>query len=149
MKYEISDGGKPDTLHENNLDCTVRALAIASGLSYEIAYILYEDSGRRPGCPAPTLSGLEEYWSQGFGQFEKVSNAIDPSALTAYASHNQMTVSQFIRRYPTGRFIIRIKAHGGGRVKHVIAVVDGVAFDNQEVNARKRVETAYQIKPKL
>lgn len=49
MKHVLTDGGKPEHLDERDLDCTVRSLAIAGRIDYELAYVLFEDWGRKPG----------------------------------------------------------------------------------------------------
>lgn len=127
------------------MDCTVRALAVSAGIAYELAYILYEDAGRTPGKPCPLAIGLGEFERQGMGTYNGISNAIDPSVPNAYATHNCMTVAQFIQRYPKGNYIVRVNARGGGKVKHCFAIVDGVAHDNMKPGSRSRVKTAIRI----
>lgn len=135
MKTIITDGGKPANLQEHNLDCTVRALACATGLSYEVAYIIAEDAGRQPGCSYPWAQVVREWVFQGFGHYEWDTDTRDT------------TVAAFIRQHPQGRFVIRTQFHGA-KIGHVFAVVDGVVYDNYKTSLRRKVRSFYQLFPK-
>ena len=129
----ITDGGKPANLNENNYDCTVRALAIAGGIDYEVAYIIAEDAGRMPAKSYPWAQVVREWMNQGFGTYDwNIGNG---------------TVASFIRNNPRGRFVLRVYTYGA-KSGHVFAVIDGVIYDNSPVSTRQEVRSFYALKPK-
>lgn len=128
------DGGRPDGLDEDN-DCTVCALANASGIGYPAAHILMEQAGRLPGEGSYIHLGLEEYAKEGFGSFFMVAK---PSA--------SITLSQFARLFPIGRYIVRYDV--GYRSSYVVATVNGVIINNSDTErSKKRVRMAWKINP--
>lgn len=137
--YAITNGGKPDGLDEQNYDCTVRALALAAGLPYEVAYIIAEDAGRMPARPFPVKQVLNEYVRQGFGSVD---------SFYPCSSILKSTVAQFVRDCPKGRYIVRTKTPFKN-VGHVFAVVDGVIMDNMPPRLRVRVQSYYFIRTAL
>lgn len=135
IPFEVRDGGRPPTLYEY-ADCTVCALANASGLDYSVAYILMEQAGRKPRGLANILYGLGQYESELFGTYKTLPGI----------SLFPLTVAQFARQNPTGRFIIRHRV--SSIATHVLAVVNGVVINNSEVhNLRARVTAAWQLFP--
>jgi hypothetical protein len=136
MKQIITDGdGKPDNLRENDMDCTVRAIANASGIGYPTAYILMEQAGRKPGGSAFVTSGFAEFRREGFGRFKPLHDL---------SWRRKMTVKQFVDMYPSGRFVLRVRG-SHRKIAHVIAIVDGVYFDNCPAKPRKEVLNAWNL----
>lgn len=109
MKHIYTDGGRKASGQIEKKDCTVRALAVARGISYNEAHQIMAAVGRKP-------------W-RGF-KFYKAAEALK------FVAHPQpdkgkgrLRVHTALEKYRTGRFVFRIE-------KHVFAVVDGVAYDN-------------------
>lgn len=130
--------GKPAGL-EDIYDCTVCALANASGLDYSVCHIIMEQTGRKQNGFANMMFGLEEWRRERFGTFERISTHQDH-----FSSQRNMTVAQFVKKHSSGRFIIRIGSLFG--TSHVMAVVDGVLIDNGHCEpARYRVLSAWEL----
>ena len=107
-------------------DCTVRALATVQGLGYDEAYDLLAGAGRKCGRGfhlVDFLTGQE--WT------EKLS-------FPAQAGRPRMNLATFCQEYPQGRYICRV-------AKHVIAVIDGVVYDEQPSDPARCVYTAWRI----
>jgi len=96
-------------------DCTVRAVALACNLPYDAAYELLAGSGRKCG------RGVR------FREVVKAMAIINGYRLTwipfqAVKGESRMNPAKFCDRFVSGRWIVRT-------AKHVIAVIDGVFFD--------------------
>lgn len=89
-------------------DCTVRALANATGLSYHDAYTLAADAGRKPGRGIHSKVLIARAKLRGL-RFRKLR-------------FGQRTVARFIREYPRGRFYVHVYAHA-------FAIVNGDVSD--------------------
>ena len=114
------------------MDCTVRALALAAELDYDIAWLLLAESGRKLGKSHPMFLGLLEAARQGYIQYRRVDDC-------------GQTLKQFTAAHPSGRFILRIS--GTPRINHAIAVIDGVVHDKAPSHGRKQVKSTWQIIP--
>lgn len=101
-------------LHEKD-NCTVMALTCAASIDYKVAKARLADCGRMPrkGAPLNVTQAAYSLFSEGYVPM-------------------QMTVGAFIRRNPTGRFIVRIKGH-------VFAVIDGSISDFAYVSEYKNI----------
>lgn len=125
--WAYSDAGRAASRRpRQGNDCTVRALAIARGLSYDEAYDLLAHAGRRSGQRlnlGPWLS--EQAWAR------KI-------AFPAVKGQPRMTPPSFCTRFAQGRFICKA-------AKHVFAVVDGVVYDTEPVGDRRCIYTAWRI----
>ena len=136
MKFQQTDGGcTQQSERKSDLDCTVRALAIAGRLDYDTAWSIMARSGRLPNGTGNMLSGLVEAHTQGHIRFEH----IEPN----YLRFDRWTLAQFAKQNPRGRYIVRIK--GGRGFNHVLALVDGVVCDKQSQHGRHQVKAAWRI----
>lgn len=98
-------------------DCTVRALALVTGLPYDEVYDRCALEGRKCGkgmhlkdwLPAATVGGYRFVWTP----------------FPAIKGQRRMNPVTFARKYPEGRFILRLS-------KHVVACVNGVIMDTSE-----------------
>jgi hypothetical protein len=108
------------------LDCTVRALAIATGMTYAQAHSLCERRGRRYGCRFHTDKLV------GTGVF-------DGAPVKRHG-----TVMSFLKKFPVGRFYVSTR-------RHAFAVIDGriwdTYFDPEKSIGKCRVEAAWRVKP--
>jgi hypothetical protein len=107
-------------------DCTVRALAIARGLPYDVAYDLLADAGRKctKGFALPAWLNKQP-WAK------KIPFA-------AVKGERRMNPATFTQRFPRGRYICKV-------AKHVFAVVDGVVLDTFENAPDRCIYTAWEI----
>lgn len=94
-------------------DCTVRALATVSGLSYDEAYKLMKQAGRESSSRFP------------FRQFASTSENFRWKAFQAVKGKPRLNLLQFCKLHPTGEYVVKIS-------KHVVAVINGVAHDDIE-----------------
>lgn len=129
-------------LNETN-DCTVRALAAASGASYREAHAALAKHGR------PHRKGPKAAWAQNNGRRFIDCPALRKAALelgcswkvlepTDYSAKT-MTTAPRDRRLANGRFICMVSGH-------VAAVVDGEVIDWTD-GRRHRIKEVYQVVP--
>lgn len=108
---ETDGGRKASTRSRQTNDCTVRAITVATGLSYDEVYDILADLGRK--C------------SKGWGipkQFDIRGYRLQWQAFQAVKGERRMNPVRFCREYPKGRYI-------GRTAKHVFAVIDGTVYD--------------------
>jgi hypothetical protein len=111
-----------------NRDCSVRALAIAAGMTYEAAHQLFKDAGRVDGKTTAHAVSCAVYERLGF-----------PVQRTFYPGGRCITLAQLINCHPKGRFIVHRKGHA-------FALIDGVVHDwARGTGARSRVRIAWQV----
>lgn len=122
-----TDGGKSDDGFNENRDCTVRALAISTGIKYYVAHNIARDAGRknRRGFYVPEI--IKEAKKNGL-QFYK-------------CVRSSLTIQKFLKKYPKGRFYCR-------RSGHAFAVIDGVILDTTPNTPYQRITEAYEFIPK-
>jgi hypothetical protein len=107
------------------LDCTVRALAIATGMTYAQAHALCERRGRRCGrrFHCEKLAG---------------TGVFDGAPVKRHG-----TVMSFLKKFPVGRFYVTTSSHS-------FAVIDGriwdMYFDPEKSLGKCRVEAAWRVK---
>lgn len=76
-------------------DCTIRAISVAEGISWDKAYQKLSDYARVRGLMMSSVENIEEYLDE---NYEKM--CIDG-----------MTVGEFAKRYPIGRFLVTMNNH--------------------------------------
>lgn len=127
--FRLDDGGRSTSRRpKQRNDCTVRAVAIAEGLEYDLAYDELKDAGRKS---ARTFR-FTEWANKQPERFEKIS-------FPAVKGQPRMNVERFCRQFPEGRFILNM-------AKHVMAVKDGVVYDADPPGFERCVYTAYRIR---
>lgn len=100
----VTDGGRfSSSFSDEHKDCTVRALAVAAGLTYNRAHRILQIHGRR---------NKQGYRTE--GTWAIVTGSI------CFRRHG--TVRKLIRDFPTGRFIVDVR-------HHTMAIIDGVLHD--------------------
>ena len=133
MRYTYDDGGRKAAGYKGKTgDCGTRAVAIAAGLPYQVAYDLINEQARderprrgkrsdaRSGCWPHTIDAILR---QRFG-FRWVPTMAIGSGCTVHLKDGELPM--------TGRMVVRVS-------KHYIAVVDGVihdTFDDQRDGTR-------------
>ena len=109
--WTINDGGRSLSKRPRQKnDCTVRALAIARGLSYDDAYDILKNAGR--SC------------SRGFHFPDWMASQVWGRKISfpAVKGQRRMNPAAFVVAFPNGRYICQV-------AKHIFAVVDGVVHD--------------------
>ena len=131
-------------------DCFVRAVASASGSSYDAAHKYVKDVfGRedRQGTRFVDSTFLSiEGKLQEFGQvkvkFEKLPKEKIKNTYKLYGEliDRQKTVKSFIKTNPVGTFIVLV-------ANHAFTIKDGVLIDNQgeEFRPTRKVQRAYRV----
>src|ERR1700675_1621574 len=105
IPYVVFDGRTEPYKHEQ-LDCTVRAVSAACSMEYGHAHAFLEAFGRRDRHKTSFVAFMAFYAPLGDYKHRLIYSA------------EGLTVNQFIKANPSGRFILRIRGH-------VFAVVDG------------------------
>lgn len=117
------DAGEPHRGKDGDKgDCQVRALATARGMAYPDAWeLLYRLQGERKHCGFCLVDSLRAKDAR-LGVKNQLS-------FPAVAGKPRMTGDEFCRKYPKGRFILRL-------AKHVVAVKDGVLYDKWDSSGK-------------
>ncbi|MBK1671093.1 hypothetical protein CKO28_24095 [Rhodovibrio sodomensis] len=131
--FRAEDGGRSTSKRPRQRnDCTVRALAVATGVSYDAAYDELKAAGRkasrkfrfREWASKSRLGGCAFAWE----------------AFPAVKGQKRMNPERFCRERPHGTYILKT-------AKHVFAVVDGVVIDEEPVRADRCVYGAWRVVP--
>lgn len=107
-------------------DCTVRALALARNLEYDIAYDMLAEAGRKCAKGFDIMR-----WLDGQEWATKIP-------FPAKKGEPRMNPVEFAKQYPSGKYICRV-------AKHVYCVVDGVAMDTHRSRPNRCIYTAWRI----
>jgi hypothetical protein len=122
------DGSKYAALSTEQRDCSVRALSIATGRSYEECHQLFAQAGRTTGR----------------GTSVKASRIVHEARLgltpiTTYREWGYPTLHYFAETHPTGRYILHTSTHA-------FALVDGVVHDwSNGAGSRQRIKRAWEV----
>lgn len=117
-QFVMDDSGRSASKRpKQDNDCTVRALAKACALDYDVAYEKLQAAGRI--CNR----GFD------FKKWAKTNKVYERSftwkALQAVKGQPRMTLAKFAEEYDDGYYIARLS-------KHVVAVCNGVVYDTFE-----------------
>lgn len=93
-------------------DCTVRAVAVSNGISWDDAYTILTDYGFR----LKNMPNADSVWGAVLKDMGFERNAIPNSCPACY------TVIDFCRDHPKGTYVL-------GTGTHVVAVIDGDYYD--------------------
>lgn len=127
-----TDGGRHQSKRpKQKNDCTIRAIAITTGVDYDVIYDRLKKLGRNCNGKTPSKVSkdyMTKYVAHRYHSFPAVKD--EP----------RMNVMTFCRQYNKGRFIVRI-------AKHHFALVDGVIHDDGPIvdDGFKCVYGAYEI----
>lgn len=130
-----TDGGRKSAGIKDRNDCTVRALALATGTSYEEAHSALAEDDRQIGKGHDFKGWLYRLAWQGKNYHGFI---FDWVAFKAERGNSRMTRERFCREYPTGTYILR-------EAKHVFAVIDGVAHDTAKSYDGRCVYGAWKV----
>jgi len=109
--FVATDAGRSSSRRpQQKNDCTVRAIALAKSMSYDDAYDLLSDAGRKSGCRFEFSKWIaSQPWATKF-------------SFPAVKGQRRMNPATFCRQHSVGTFIVKT-------AKHVFVVKDGVAYD--------------------
>lgn len=124
----------------------MRALAIAGDIDYREAHVLYEFAGRPAGQPYYLSRGIKVFANRYHAYCPPIPNAINPSVGMGYTPFYpyQITLEEFVNRYPTGRFVVGVLAESSN-IGHAFALINGVIYDTNIPSPWDRVNEAWQI----
>lgn len=99
----------------NNIeDCSVRAISVAEGISWDEAYDELSDSARDMGLMMNSVDAIEEYLDD---RYERVPFYTE-------------TVGEFINTHPYGTFLITMPGH-------ITVLKNGINYDTFDSSNRK------------
>ena len=125
MMYVYDDGGRAAAGYKGKAgDCACRALAIATGMSYETCYALVDGFSalEKPRAKGKRSSAGGGVYRETFG---KILEALGYVWVPTMGFGTGCRVHLRADELPKGRIIVRLS-------RHYAAVVDGVLHDNHD-----------------
>lgn len=109
---------------ENNKieDCTIRAISVAEGISWDEAYDNLSDSARDLGLMMSSVEAIEEYLDE---RYRRVRIRVD-------------TVGEFIYQHPRGIYLITMPGH-------ITVLKNGINYDTFDSSERE-IWSAWRVK---
>ena len=95
-------------------DCTVRAVSVAEGISWDEAYDKLSDSARDMGLMMNSVEAIERYLDK---RYEVVP-------------HYSTYVGDFIKEYPRGTYLVTMPGH-------ITVIKNGVLYDTFDCRNRR------------
>ena len=149
--YPVSFGEGLDGTDSNN--CSVRALANATGKPYQDCYKIFEQAGRKKhtGTKAEVFGKVYvEAGAKYVGHFGTTNQAythhwytskglgVPEAEIDNQEPHKGCTLATFIKNNPIGTFIVIVKGHG-------TCVKNGVIIDSHPQRGTATVYTAFKF----
>ena len=136
MTFKCTDAGRSTSKRPRQTnDCTVRALALASGKAYDETYDYLKMMGRKSHRPFAIAHLLNT----------QINNHVNILGLRfirhsfpAVKGQKRMNVGRFLAEYNRERFIIEL-------AKHVVYVADGIYYDDYQYDPSRCVYVAWQV----
>ena len=131
-------------------DCFVRAVASASGSSYDAAHAYVKETFKRQDGQGTqfvdstflSIEGKLQEFGQVKVKFEKLPKEKIKNTYKLYGEliDRQKTVKSFIKTNPRGTYIVLVAGHA-------FTIKDGVLIDNQgeEFRPTRKVQSAYRV----
>lgn len=140
MKYIKADsrGATAGGLERN--DCTVRALANASGMDYFDAHNLLSKHGRKKYCGAKFSTMQKAYQEAGFvvnSVHGTTGQARFVARFTKRKAEAGITLGKILPKLAFGEYIVNVTGHA-------VAVVNGKIIDTFDNPAGKRVVAVFK-----
>lgn len=131
--FVICDGGRATSRRPRQTnDCTVRAIALATGADYDFAYDTLKEAGRKCSRGFHFRKWAKDQSFNGF-TFEWM-------AFPAVKGERRMNPMSFYKLFPQGRYIAKT-------ARHVFAVIDGVVHDSWEQRADRCIYGCWKVIP--
>lgn len=128
IPHIVSDGGRIGFAPNEKLDCTVRAFAIATGMTYGDAHTVIKREGRKD---------RHTVWFRTIIR-KSLSARIWNGKMFDEQHDTEMTIGQFVNMHPTGRYLIEIRSH-------VVAMIDGTIYDITPPRPKQKVIAAWEL----
>ena len=131
LPFVPTDGGRAASKRPRQRnDCTVRALALACGVTYDSAYDELAEAGRRcgRGFEFGTWAGTAHFAGRTFRWI----------GFPAVKGQQRMNPAGFADQHPRGRYILKT-------AKHVLACVDGMLHDTAAPDPGRCVYGAWAV----
>lgn len=127
FQYTPTDAGRSlSTRSRQKNDCTVRAVALTLGISYDTAYDTLAAHGRKCSKGFHIAEWLEKHaWATKL-------------PFPAVKGQSRMNPQTFTKQFQAGRYICRT-------AKHVFAEVDGVVMDTSRPRPNRCIYSAWRI----
>ena len=136
-----SAGTYTEFVNEHN-DCSVRALANCTGISYSESHEIHKSNGRKNRQGTNWMPLMNSY-QKAHLDIKGIYGSSYISSLAARTTEIKksagMTVKSFLKNHPKGKYVVII-------ARHAFAVVDGGIIDGQLVNANSRVAIVWEPK---
>jgi len=136
-----SAGTYTEFANEHN-DCSVRALANCTGISYAESHQIHKSNGRKNRQATNWMPLLNSYQKAHL----RIKGIYGSSYISSLASrttdikiNSGQTVKSFLKKHPKGKYVVII-------ARHAFAVVDGGIIDGSLVNANSRVAIVWEPK---
>lgn len=100
----------PNPLGKEVGDCTIRALCAVTGKSWYEIYDIMSDLGKKLACPFNYIDEIKDfdYHTELFGMVRH--------KVTREKGKKAMSVAQFCKEHPEGKYILRLSHHHMGVV---------------------------------
>ncbi len=131
-------------------DCAVRSLAVSASVPMEDVAVMLQALGREPGDGTTTavcMKGIRALGGQEVPtwrripppQRRRVSRKISDGGYGYTEQESRpLTIAQFARQYPTGRYVLLLDTHA-------VAMVDGVLHDWPWLKRRRSKSGATEV----
>jgi hypothetical protein len=112
--------------HETN-DCTVVTMAEVLGVEYHVAHKIMRERFKRKNRHGAFMQRTD--FVQAMGEYKVAKGP--------YSKSNKISLAQFCKKHPVGRFYVLVRGHA-------LAVIDGVVYDHSE-KPRRMVYNAWRV----
>lgn len=130
-RFQKHDGGRSVSRRpKQQNDCTVRALAVATGMPYDDAYDILKEAGRQSSRKFKMPEWMSKQPLAAL-RFEKMT-------FPSVKGQPRMNPVRFCSQFPYGTFIVRT-------AKHVFVIRDGVAIDTEQEPAERCIYSAWRV----
>lgn len=123
MNHQPTTSAEKNGFKDNN-NCTICALSTAAGIPYTEAYRIGKEAGRKHGKGFYTVKLMNHARKNGI-EFRKIFTS-------------GLTIQKFIKKYPTGRYVVN-------RSGHAFCVIDGVIYDHLKNKPMQRIVGIWRI----
>jgi hypothetical protein len=142
MRIKAENRGVERLIDEDK-DCTVRALANAAGLPYNIAHRVLEKAGRKPkrGATLEVLTAAYKrmgFVTQSIHGSTKQARYLSQRIETSMPVQRGISLQYMLPRINDGRYIVLVRGH-------VFAVVNGKVMDYGDNPAGCSVVAVYKL----
>ena len=127
----------PRKFSSERLDCSVRALSVATGRPYEVVHAELARQGRQNGKHTLWTALVRAAGNLGLARLAYVVG--ECGEYGAKGAAKLLTLTQFVRDHRRGRYLLNTRTHS-------FALIDGVVHDYRHgAGARSRITSAWRV----